>query len=746
MTIVYNEQSSSFHLYNTKVSYQLAIVNSKYISHVYWGKTVGNTHTDSDFPMWDRSFSPNPSGSADRNFSLNTLPQEYPGHNNGDYRESAFAVTCADGTFSTQFEYDSYAIKEGKAALKGLPHTYASKDQEAQMLTIQLKDKLKGLKLELMYTIFEDYPIITRSVKLSNEGSEPVEINKLLSASIDYDHADFDLIQLPGGWGRERDIVRHPVHRGVHKIDSKRGTTSHTYQPFLALCDPKATEHTGDIYGMHFVYSGEFMANVEVTEYNHTRIQMGISPEYFNWTLQPDEGFQAPEVVMSYSPDGLNEFSQSLHRFYQKHLIRGQHQFKERPVLMNNWEGTYFDFSEEKILDMADQAVQLGIELFVLDDGWFGKRNDDRSSLGDWTIHREKLPNGLKSLAEKIKAKGLKFGLWFEPEMISEDSELYRAHPDWVLKAVHREASVGRDQYILDYTRKEVRENIINQIKAVLDTVPIDYIKWDFNRNMTEIGSQDPSISDGTVTHRYMLGLYEVMETLTTAYPHILWESCSGGGGRYDPGMLHYMPQTWTSDNTDAVARLEIQTGTSLVFPISSMGSHVSSVPNHQVNRTTSLKMRGDVASAGNLGYELDPTVLTADESRIVKKQIDFYKNHRQLIQYGLFYRLKSPFEGNNEVAWMFVDENQTEALFFYYLILDKTNTLRPRVTLTGLDPHRRYTVKEKGESEPKVYYGSELMYKGLFVQPPLAESETQSSYQINGDFRSVCVQIKAVD
>lgn len=741
MSIHFNEQSKSFHLNNKWVSYQLAVVHGKYLAHVYWGKSIANLNADSDFPMWDRSFSPNPSGSTDRVFSLNTLPQEYPGNNNGDYRESAFEIGYTDGTFSTQLEYESFSIEEGKKPLKGLPHTYLSKENQAQTLKINLRDKISQLLVELTYTIFENYPVITRSVKVLNQGEKTIELNKLLTVSLDFDRSDFELIQLPGGWGRERDIVRHPIHRGVHRIDSKRGTTSHTYQPFVGLCDRHTTEQSGEVFGLHFVYSGEFMSNIEVTEYNQTRLQMGISSQHFNWQLEPGEIFQTPEVVMAYSGSGLNDFSQTLHGFYQHHLIRGSYQFEERPVLINNWEGTYFDFTEDKILDMADKAVDLGLELFVLDDGWFGKRNDDKTSLGDWFVYDEKLPNGLKSLAEKIRAKGLKFGLWFEPEMVSEDSELFRHHPDWVLKAAGRDASSGRDQYILDFTRKEVRTNIVSQMKAILDDVPIDYIKWDFNRNMTEIGSQNSTVRDVELTHRYMLGLYEVLEELTTSYPKILWESCSGGGGRYDPGMLHYMPQTWTSDNTDAVARLEIQSGTSLVLPISSMGAHVSAVPNHQVNRTTSLKMRGDVASAGNLGYELDPTSLSNEEKHIVKEQIRFYKENRRLIQYGKFYRLLSPFDLTNETAWLFVDEAKDEALFFYYLILDKTNTMRPRVKMAGLDPDKKYRI----EGESSEYYGSELMYKGLFIQPPLPDSAAQSSYQINGDFRSISYKLTAV-
>ncbi|MCC5895632.1 MAG: alpha-galactosidase [Alkalibacterium sp.] len=741
MDILFNKETNSFHLFNDLVSYQLSIKDDKYVSHVYWGKAIGGNNAHIDFPLYDRAFSASPHGAKLQNFSMNTLLQEYPGHNNGDYRESALEVTYPDKTFSTQLEYQSHSIINGKPELEGLPHTYINEKSEAKTLKLVLKDTLDYCTIDLYYTIYADYPVVTRSVRVTNNGELPIELNKLLSMSVDFDHSSFDCVQLPGAWGRERDLVRHPIHRGVHKIDSKRGTTSHTYQPFLGLVDPDTTEHTGDVYGFHFVYSGEFLANCEVNEYNQTRVQMGISPEHFKWELNPAETFSSPEVVMSYTDNGLNQFSQDLHSFYQTHLIRGKYQFEERPVLLNNWEGTYFDFTEEKLLDMADKAVDLGVELFVLDDGWFGKRDDDKTSLGDWVVYDKKLPNGLKSLAEKIKAKGLRFGLWFEPEMISEDSDLFRTHPEWVLKANDRSASLGRNQFILDYTQKEVRDYIKERMRAVLNEVPIDYIKWDFNRNMTEIGSQHPSVNDGEVTHRYMLGLYDLLEELTTAYPDILWESCSGGGGRYDPGMLYYMPQTWTSDNTDAVARLEIQTGTSLVLPISSMGSHVSAVPNHQVNRMTSLDMRGDVAMAGNLGYELDPTLLSDSEREKVQEQIVFYKENRKLIQYGSFFRLKSPFDQSSETAWLFVNKDKSEALVFNYLILDKTNMVNTRVKLKGLAPEKRY----KLNGQDTLYYGSELMNKGLYIEPPLSDEIEQSSYQVNGDFRSTKIKIKEV-
>lgn len=454
-----------------------------------------------------------------------------------------------------------------------------------------------------------------------------------------------------------------------------------------------------------------------------------ITPEHFKWTLKPEDNFQTPEVVLVYSDKGLNGMSQELHQFYTHHLIRGKYQKEERPVLINNWEATYFDFTEEKIEEIVKESVQLGIELFVLDDGWFGRRDDDTTSLGDWVEYREKIPNGLKALAEKVKEKGMKFGLWFEPEMISEESNLFKEHPDWILGAQNARYSTGRSQYILDFSRKEVRDHIVAQMKNILNQVPIDYIKWDYNRNMTEIGSQNPEVKDGEVVHRNMLGLYEVLEDLVSSYPDILWESCSGGGGRFDPGMLYYMPQTWTSDNTDAIERLKIQYSTSLLMPISSMASHVSAVPNHQVGRTTSLAMRGDVAMAGNLGYELDVTKLSSVEKESVKEQIAWYKKNRQLIQYGDFYRLLSPYESTQQTSWMFIDKEKDRAVVFYYQMFERANKPFNQLKLVGLDPNKKYQINNKA-----VRYGDELMYRGIYIDPPLF-----------GDYQSVKLELKSV-
>lgn len=730
MTIIYDEHKRSFHLQNALVSYVISLEEGKYVSHQYWGKKIRNFSQAADYPRADVAFAPNPFDVPGRKFSLATLPQEFPGNGSGDFRESAFEVQYADGTTVSLLTYKGHEILSGKQELPGLPHTYETREEPAETLLLTLEDTVTQIEVTLAYTLFRDYPILTRSARFTNKGSDTVFLNKALSMSLDFPESDFDMIQLPGAWGREREMVRSPLVRGIHRLDSKRGTTSHSYQPFVALADKRTSEGNGEVYGFHFVYSGEFAANVEVDTFAQTRVQMGINPEHFKWRLEVEDSFHTPEVVLVYSREGFNGMSQTLHRFYQHHLVRGKHQFAERPVLVNNWEGTYFDFTAERIEAMADEAAELGVELFVLDDGWFGKRDDDYSSLGDWFVHEKKLPRGLKNLAEAIKAKGMLFGLWVEPEMISEDSELYRAHPDWCIHVRGRQKSLGRSQYVIDFSREEVRENILGQLMKILDEVPIDYIKWDYNRNMTEIGSAAAGALPGEVLHKYILGLYEVMETLVTKYPDILFESCSGGGGRYDPGILYYMPQTWTSDNTDAVARLEIQYGTSLVMPISSMGSHVSAVPNHQVHRNASMKMRGDVAMSGNLGYELDVTTLSAEEKAEMKAQIAFYKAHRQLIQYGTFHRILNPFENKNEVSWMFVSPEKDKALYFYFRVLDRANTRVPKLVFVGLDPEKNYSITGYEEAVG----GDELMNRGVYLKEAL-----------RGDYQSACLELKEV-
>jgi alpha-galactosidase len=726
MGITYHPMARTFHLQANDMSYMMQIVGRGYLAHLYWGKKIRNGSNSRKLRFVDRPFSPNPYLS-NRRFSLDTLPQEYPAYGNTDFRAPAYQVHLENGSTISDLRYKTHRIYKGKPKLEGLPATYVEHENEAETLEIVLEDRVIGLHVTLLYTVYERWNVMTRSVRFDNNGFERIKLLRALSMNVDFPHADYEWLHLPGAWARERAVERRPLVSGTQSVESRRGASSHQHNPFIALLQKGANEDYGEVYGFSLVYSGNFLAQIEVDQFRTTRVSMGINPFDFTWLLEPGESFQTPEVVMVYSDKGLNGMSQTFHQLYRTRLARGVYRDRERPILINNWEATYFNFNEEKILRLAKTASELGIELFVLDDGWFGKRDDDRSSLGDWFVDKRKLPNGLAALATNINNMGMQFGLWLEPEMISVDSELYRKHPDWCLHVPNRPRSEGRNQLVLDYSRKEVCDYIIQVVSDVLASAPISYVKWDMNRHMTEIGSAAlPPERQRETAHRYMLGLYRVMEEITSRFPHILFESCSGGGGRFDPGMLYYMPQTWTSDNTDAVSRLKIQYGTSLVYPISAMGAHVSAVPNHQVHRITSLEMRGHVAMSGNFGYELDLTKLSEEEKAIIKQQVAFYKDIRRLVQFGTFYRILSPFEGN-ETAWMFVSEDKSEAFVAYFRVLAEANAPLSFLRLKGLDPNKNYEIIGSGE----VYGGDELMYVGLNVP------------ERHGDFISVIWHLK---
>lgn len=721
-----NETERVFHLSNAVFSYVLRIEEGNVLTNEYFGQAISTYRGGRKYPRVDRSFSPNFPEATDRLYSLDTILQEYPGYGTGDYRTPAQVIRHEDGSTVTDFRYKSYEIVTGKPRLDGMPSTYVEQDEEAETLIITLEDPKERLTARLVYTVYRDRPVLARSARIENEGAETHYLQKAASLSLDLPLQELEVITLNGMWGRERMMEREPVKRGVKVFDSKRGSSSHQMNPFLALVSPETTEYAGEAVGFSLVYSGSHQMLLERDPYGQTRVQLGINEFGFEWRLDPGACFQTPEVNIVYSANGTMEMSQAFHALYRERLARGTFRDADRPILINNWEATYFDFDEAKIKSIVDESAALGIELFVLDDGWFGRRDDDYTSLGDWFEYEQKIPNGLKGLADYIHTKGMKFGLWFEPEMISRESELFKQHPDWAIQIPGRGLSKGRDQYVLDFSRKEVRDNIVRQMTKVLDRVPIDYLKWDFNRNVTEVFSTSlPSDRQGEVLHRYVLGLYEVLETITSRYPNILFESCSGGGGRFDPGMLYYMPQTWTSDNTDAIARLKIQHGTSMVYPISSMGAHVSAVPNHQTHRETSLEMRGDVAMAGVFGYELDVTEMSENEKAIVKQQVAFYQEHRRTFQYGTFYRLESAFDSNHP-SWMFVSEE--EVIVCDYSVLSETAPLIRLLKLRGLDATAVYEV------EGKYYGGDELMYVGLYVSPT-----------VNGDFDSRLYVLKKI-
>ena len=728
MAIVYDASSKTFNLSTSKTSYVLKVLDSNHVAHVYWGKKIKAKNLDYVLRSknWG-SFLTNTDNIDD--FMLEMTPQEYPGYGSTDLRTPAVELQFSDGTSATDFRYESHNIYAGKNKLNNLPATYVEDENEAMTLELTLVDSLKNVKLILSYSVFEEFDAITRSVKIINESNEDVKINRVLSANVDFRDSDYELLQLSGAWARERHIIRKEIRSGSQSIESRRGSSSHAQNPFMALVRKDTTEQHGEVYGFSLIYSGNFLANVEVDMYENARAQIGINPFDFTWLLKSKEEFTAPEAVLVYSNEGLTGMSHIYNCLYGKRLCKGKYRDEVRPILINNWEATYFDFNETKIKEIAREATNLGMELFVLDDGWFGKRDDDNSSLGDWFVNEEKLKGGLNKLATEINEMGLQFGLWFEPEMVSPISELYKEHPDWCIHIPGRNRSEARRQLILDYSREDVCNYIIEKISEVLSSAPISYVKWDMNRNMSEIGSAKlPANRQREVAHRYILGLYKVLEEITTRFPDVLFESCSGGGGRFDPGMLYYMPQTWTSDNTDAIERLKIQFGTSMVYPNASIGCHVSAVPNHQVDRITPIETRGVVAMSGNFGYELDITKLPESEKEIIKEQVKLYKEIRETIQFGKCYRLSSPFE-NNDVAWMFISKDCEEIIVSFVRTLAKPNPKFISLKLVGLDESSDYEIL----GENMIVGGDELMNIGLNVP------------ELKGDYQAKMWRLKKV-
>ncbi|MGG1676943.1 alpha-galactosidase [Neobacillus sp. NRS-1170] len=712
MPITWNEEEGIFHLYNNKLSYLIQIVHGKYPAHLYWGERVQALQQSSILQFKGRAFSPTtePGNPA---FSLDTLPQEYPASSNGDFRTPGYQLHTADGSTVTEFVYDSHEIIQGKPSLKGLPQAYIEDKSEAETLIITMVDSMLGVGMNLHYTIYRDLDVITRSVSFEHLGTQKVEILKCMSMSVDFHQSDWDWLHLHGTWGRERHIERKSLNHGIQSISSSRGASSHQHNPFVAILSKNANEEHGEVYGFSLVYSGNFQASIEVDPFQTTRLSIGINPFNFQWRLNPGDIFQTPEALMVYSSKGLGGMSRTYHKLLRTRVCRGVYRDKTRPILINNWEATYFQFNEKKLKEIADAGKELGIELFVLDDGWFGHRDNDKTSLGDWHVYQKKLPNGLAGLADYVTKKGMKFGLWVEPEMISPDSDLYRKQPDWCLHVPGRNRTLSRNQLVLDLSRADVCEYIIETLTNIFTSARISYVKWDMNRNMTEVGSAAlPPERQMETAHRYMLGLYRILETLTTRFPHILFESCSGGGGRFDTGMLYYMPQTWTSDNTDAVARLKIQYGTSIVYPAITMGAHVSDVPNHQVGRVTPLTMRCHVAMAANFGFELNIDKLSSLDKKVVTEQIKLYHQIKDLVCFGDLFRLLSPFEGM-DTAWMYVAPNKEEAVVFYYKILAEPNPPFISLKLSGLHPSMKYRIDE-GLNE---YYGDELMKIGIRLQ-----------------------------
>ncbi len=710
MSITFDRASNIFQLNTKTTSYLIGIADGRYIGHIYYGKKLDNCQGSYAFLRTEeRPFVPS-RNQRDKGGFGDAFPYEYSTSGVGDYRENCLSVRTPQGHRVCELIYTGHQILDGKPELPGLPATFAK--DACMTLEITCEDPQIGLKAILRYSVFVD--AVIRSVLLENTGSEPLYIERALSACMDLDDESFEMLTLTGSWARERHMTRCPVTYGKHAASSVRGCSSHQEHPFAALVTPGTTQDSGEVYAMHFVYSGNFLALCQKSQYDSVRMVMGIHPEGFEWVLKSGNPFQTPEVVCVYSDQGLGKMSRTLHDLYRGHLIRSPYLHKKRPVLINNWEATYFDFDADKLVEIARDAKEAGIEMLVMDDGWFGRRNLDDSSLGDWTVNEEKLPGGLPTLVERVKAEGLSFGIWFEPEMVSPDSDLYRAHPDWAIQVPGRTPTQSRAQYVLDLSRPEVVDHVYECVAKILRSADISYVKWDMNRQFTDLGSAAlPPEQQGELAHRYMLGVYELQERLVTEFPELLLENCASGGGRFDPGMLYYSPQIWCSDDTDAVERLAIQEGTALLYPLSCMGAHVSACPNHIVGRNTPFETRGHVALDGTFGYELDITKLSAEEKEKVKQQIALYHRYDHLVREGAYYRIASWQENHRYDCWEVAAKDQSEAVATYVQVLAGANVRSRRIRLKGLDEGALYRL----EGTEKVYSGQVLMYGGVLME-----------------------------
>ncbi len=731
MNIIWHEKTKQFHLFNDEISYIIGVTPIGELGNIYYGKRI---HDKEDMSYVVNRFAlPNTVVDADtESYSMELNRQEYPSFGTTDFGTQAFEVETANGSRISSYVYKEHKIYRGKKALKGLPATYAQ-ENEAMTLEVNLEDEIAKMTLVLTYTIFNNYPVVTRHAVFKNIGSSKTIITKALSACLDLPDQNYEWMHFSGAWARERKPEIKKLAPGTISIESKRGISSANHNPFVILKRPNTDEFIGEAIGFSFVYSGNFIAQAECDTFGRTRLLMGINPDRFSWILNRGEEFETPEVVITYSDLGLNYLSQVYHKLYNNNLVRGKWKNTPRPILINNWEATFMDFDEEKILNIATKAKEAGIELFVLDDGWFGDRNDDFAGLGDWIENPKKLPQGIPGLARKIESLGMKFGFWIEPEMVNPDSNLYRRHPEWALSAPGRKSSLGRHQLVLNYSKKEVVDYIYEMLHKIISGAPISYIKWDMNRSLTEVYNADlESEEQGMVYHKYVMGVYDLYERLRNDFPDILFESCSSGGNRFDAGMLYYAPQAWCSDNTDAIDRVRIQYGTSYGYPISAIGAHVSAVPNQQTGRSTSITTRANVAFFGTFGYELDLNHVSEDDFEKVKEQVQFMKKNRELFQFGTFYRLRSPFEAD-QCAWIVVSEDKKRAIFGLYCMKSNVNMLPGFLKLTGLSDDMVYVLKGKE------YFGDELMNLGVTL------TQLSSNYLSTGqDFISYVEVLQA--
>ena len=737
MSIQVNASNRLFHLQTKHTSYVFHVIEDGSLGQLYYGPKIPFKDDYANLNTREEHDCTNTRTDEDVEFQAELLKQEYAGLGKGDYRYPAFQITYPNGSRTSEFQYRDYELKDGKARLTGLPSTFADDSNDSQTLTVKLADG--DLELQLHYTVFADEDVIVRSTTFVNHG-KTVFLNRALSAQLDLPDANYDFIQFAGSWSRERHLHRSHLRPGTQSISSLRTASSHQENPFFMLARPHTDNNQGAVFGFNFVYSGNFLDSVEVDQFDTTRVLIGINPDEFGWKLNSGDSFQTPEVIFSYTDNGFNALSQQLGAFYAQHLINPHFAHQERPILINNWEATFMDFTEDKLMPIVERAKELGIEMFVLDDGWFGHRDDDRSSLGDWFVDEKKFNHGIAGFAKRVHDLDMKFGLWFEPEMISIDSKLYQTHPEWMIKTPGRGQTPGRHQFVLDMSRQEVVDYLFGLMSHIIQDAKLDYIKWDMNRNITEMyGADLPADQQLEFSHRYILGVYDLYDRLTKAFPDVLFESCASGGGRFDLGMMYYAPQAWCSDDTDAVERIKIQDGTSYGYTPSMWGAHVSAVPNDQVGRLTSIDMRAKVAYFGAFGYELDVTELSDEEQATIKQQVAFYKQYRKLFQFGTFYRLETPDTSDNVYGWETVSPDKKTAIGMRYQILNGANPAYIRYYFKGLDPERRYTVNDGSE----VFSGAELMNAGYFV--PRVMNRLQSP-KAPSDFHADMFIVKAVD
>ncbi len=683
-------QGTDFRLDTEHTTYIFRVTRFGHLEHIYYGNLLSKADQAENLAQ-KRSIQVGSSVLYSREediYSLDRMCLEWSDNGRGDYRQSPTEMKMPDGSFVSDFIYEHHELHKGCIPMDTLPSAYGGNDT----LIITLKDKSFPVFIELYYSVYEHTDVITRRAVIRNEAKDPITLGRFMSMSLDLPDESFQMLTLDGGWIKEAHLHRRPVAYGITVNSSTTGASSNRHNPAFLLAEADANESYGNVYGFNLIYSGNHYSLAEKNERDYVRVSMGINPHCFEWLLPPGERFEAPECVISYSNRGFCGVSHHMHDFINEHIVRGEYKKKERPVLLNNWEAHFFKFNEGKLLRLAKEAKELGVELFVLDDGWFGARNDDKAGLGDYMVNPKKLPHGMKSFADKIRKLGLEFGLWFEPEMVNEDSELYRAHPEYAVQLPHRQAVLGRNQLVLDLCRREVRDYIVEQVSGILDDAGISYVKWDMNRHIAESFSSVLG-NQGEFYHRYIMGLYEVLTRIFGPRPHILLESCSSGGNRFDLGMLCFSPQIWCSDDTDPIERLKIQTGLSYFYPLSTMGAHVSQSPHQQTLRETPLATRFHVACFGCLGYELDLKYLTPEERKDVTEQIAFYKKYRRIFQYGRFYRIKSYKE--NKVQWEVVSEDRTTALTGFFQTMATAAESSDRLRVIGLRPGA-YTLRTR--------------------------------------------------